>query len=279
MGLLLRLFGVIVFYDMHENLPKQIQTKEWLPIPVRGFLSGVVSVLERAMLPWLGVVFAELSYRREYSWIKRCEVVLNLPQLDLLRSIPSSKRDVSLVAYIGGVTVQRGAVVMLKAVRMLRLEGYDLGFVCVGAVEPAVEAEPLFVEAQVDGWARFYGRLAPVDGWEVVAGCGIGLAVLGPSPNYLESYPTKMFEYMALGMPVVVSDFPLYREIVESNNCGLWVDPVDFRSVSAALRWLLEHPEEASAMGARGRLAVLERYSWDREAEKLVAFYSRMKAV
>lgn len=277
LGLALRICGVMVIYDMHENLPKQIRTKEWLPVVARGLLCRLVALVERAILPWLAVVFAELSYRSDYPWIRRYEVVLNLPKVNVLRMIERKRHHVATLGYIGAVTVQRGALVVLEAVRMLRNEGVNVNFLCVGQVDDAVASDPLFSSAQREGWARFYGRLPPTDGWEILAACKIGLAVLAPSPNYLESYPTKMFEYMALGMPVVVSDFPLYRQVVEGSGCGLLVDPLDFRAVSSAVRWLLEHPIEAGDMGRRGRLAVMERYSWDCEAEKLVAFYGGVK--
>ena len=107
-----------------------------------------------------------------------------------------------------------------------------------------------------------------------MARCHIGLAMLEPVPNYLESYPTKLFEYMALGLPVVTSNFPLYREIVERVGCGICVDPRDPVAIAGGMRRLLENPAEASDMGMRGRKAVRERFNWDTEAQKLIAFYA-----
>ncbi|MGB3485554.1 MAG: glycosyltransferase, partial [Mycobacterium sp.] len=83
----------------------------------------------------------------------------------------------------------------------------------------------------------------------------------------------KLFEYMAAGMPVISSDFPVWREIIDSAGCGLLVDPMDTDALVGAMQWVLENPQEAQAMGDRGRLAVLDRYNWDHEAEKLVSFY------
>jgi glycosyltransferase involved in cell wall biosynthesis len=85
-----------------------------------------------------------------------------------------------------------------------------------------------------------------------------------------------MFEYMALGLPVVVSDFPLYRAIIERYRAGLCVDPLDPDATAMALRWLAGNPEEARAMGARGREAVASAYRWETERDKLFAFYRRL---
>ena len=78
---------------------------------------------------------------------------------------------------------------------------------------------------------------------------------------------------MAAGLPVVASDFPLYRQFVKDARCGLLVDPTSPEEIGTAIQWLLDHPDEAKAMGQRGRQAVLEKYNWDNEAVKLLSFY------
>ena len=111
-----------------------------------------------------------------------------------------------------------------------------------------------------------------------MAGFDVGLAVLEPIPNYLESYPTKIFEYMSMGIPSIVSDFPLYREIIEKYQCGILVDPLDAGSIAEAIIRLMDNPDEAAEMGARGKEAVRFHFSWESEQEKLIEFYSRLLA-
>ena len=102
------------------------------------------------------------------------------------------------------------------------------------------------------------------------------MVTLAPLPNYLESYPTKLFEYMASGVPVVASDFPLWRQIVEDAGCGLLVDPESPEEIAEAIDWLMDHPEEAAQMGANGKVAARQTFNWPSEAEKLLALYKRL---
>jgi hypothetical protein len=85
-----------------------------------------------------------------------------------------------------------------------------------------------------------------------------------------------MFEYMAAGLPVIASDFPLWREIVDGAGCGLLVDPMDPRAIAEAMQWIIDHPEEAAEMGRRGRAAVEHTYNWEAESTKLVELYRRL---
>ena len=101
----------------------------------------------------------------------------------------------------------------------------------------------------------------------------VGLVLCHPAPNYLEALPNKLFETMAAGVPVVASDFPLWRGLVQGSGCGIVVDPLDASAVARAIRRLLENPEQAEAMGRRGQEAVRMRYNWAGEAEKLLALY------
>src|SRR5690606_27542083 len=88
---------------------------------------------------------------------------------------------------------------------------------------------------------QFLGFL-PRDGVARVLNQSIaGLVTLHPTPAYLNSLPIKMFEYMSAGLPVIASNFPLWREIVESNDCGICVDPLDSEQIAAAIDFLAEN--------------------------------------
>jgi glycosyltransferase involved in cell wall biosynthesis len=86
--------------------------------------------------------------------------------------------------------------------------------------------------------------------------------------------PQKIFEYMGAGLPVIASDFPLWRRILGDIGCGVFVNPLDPRGIAEAIEHILTHPREAEEMGRRGRAAVLEHYNWETQVDKLVSLYS-----
>ena len=89
-------------------------------------------------------------------------------------------------------------------------------------------------------------------------------SAIHPTPNHLESMPIKMFEYMAAGIPAVVSNFDHFRSLGGAN--ALYVDPCDPQDIARAINWILDHPDEAQEMGQRGRLSVEEELNWEVEA-------------
>jgi glycosyltransferase involved in cell wall biosynthesis len=270
---LLALGGRLVVYDMHEYVPGAITTRPWIPSGVRQTLARCWRLLERLTLRRTPVVLAERSYAKHYPWLPRKVVVLNLPDTETLLSIPPTAHS-SRVVYVGRVSRGRGSLRMIEAVRLLRERGLDVELDIVGPVAEAHREELVAAieHARVPN-VRMHGYMKPLEAWRLAAGAIAGLAVLEPEPNYVESFPTKMFEYMALGLPVIVSDFPLYREVVDGSACGVCVDPLDSAALAAAVERLLRDPATAQELGRNGREAVQKRYRWDQQLDALEGFY------
>ncbi len=272
--------GAAVVYDMHEDLPHQIQDKSWIPRVMRKPLGWLAGRMERVLLRGVSVVLAEESYARSRPWLRHSVEVLNFPRLELLPSPAATLAAPRTFrfGYIGAVTKGRGSLAVLEALGLVNAMRLDVDFRCVGKVLPGHRAELESRAAQL-GLTRYayLGYLPPREGWAKIADCDAGLAVLEPLPNYVTSYPTKMFEYMALGLPVIVSDFPLYARIIDRYRCGLTVDPTRPESIAEAMARLVRDPEEARSMGRRGRQAVLDVFNWAGEERKLLRFYAELR--
>ena len=105
-------------------------------------------------------------------------------------------------------------------------------------------------------WQRvnFHGKLNRQEVNEVLAKSSIGLCTLHPTPAYLNSLPIKMFEYMAFGLPVVVSNFPYWIEIINKARCGTAADPLDSRDIAKKISLILESKEIYSNYSKMGYL-------------------------
>lgn len=278
-GQVLRLLGKRVIFDMHENHAVDSNTKEWLSPRIGRIVASLFNRFEPLLLSGLPVVFAEDSYKAHYPAVAQSVAVRNLPILSDLLAIREPKNPIFTIGYMGAVSEDRGSVNTLRAMRILKDRGHQVAFECLGPIADRHRAEldALAEELDLDR-ISIPGFVEPGAGWRRMARCHVGLAVLRRRPNYVESYPTKLFEYMALGLPVIVSDFPLYRSVLPDPPCGVWIDPEDPVALADALEQMISNPAAAEKLGECGRAAVQERFSWAREGEKLVRFYEEVLA-
>lgn len=269
-----RVFGRKFVFDMHENLPKAVLAKEWISPSMRRLVAAAVRPLERLMLTGVPIVFAENSYAADYPWARPTSTILNYPMLDVLDSARSARRPGS-VGYIGSIRPERGLIVTLETLRALKIAGRSVAFDLIGAVDPRnLEILTAYMRDGLD--LRLHGYLPMAEAWPLISGCQIGLALLQPMPNYVNSYPTKIFDYMGLGVPVLCSDFPLYRQLVEEVGCGRCVDPTRPDLIAEAIASMLDNPEELERMGQRGVEAVRRRFNWTSQARHLKRFYDQV---
>ncbi len=274
-GLVLRLMGKKVIYDAHEDLETQIRAKYWLPRAVEGGVIITCSFFSRLTNSFFdGIVTATPFIAKRYDDHKTT-VVQNFPDLSEIGSAnvkPYIERD-DRILYVGGVSVVRGANEMVAS--MLKLSSQKGKLVLAGQFIPEELQATL---ASSEGWKRvdFKGWLTREQVADELGAAKVGLVVLHPILNYLDSYPIKMFEYMAAGVPVIASDFPLWKEIVEDAGCGLLVDPASTDDIAKAIDRLLMNPKGAYKMGLNGQKAVQEKYNWQVEEQKLFALYDKI---
>lgn len=276
-GLILKLAGRTVIYDVHENVPATILEKRWIAPALRRAIARIVDAIERSSQLYLDhFVPATASIAQRFP-SDRSTLVQNFPLQGEFLPVdgePYAQRPPH-VAYLGGVTAIRGARELVRAIGLVadpRARLVLAGRFQERGLQAACETEP--------GWGRvdFLGWRPRTELAAVLGRARAGLVTFLRVPNHVDSQPNKLFEYMAAGIPVIASDFPLWRKIVGGEQCGLLVDQDDPAAIAGAVDWILDHPDEAEAMGRRGRAAVLARYNWESEAQKLLALYRRLLA-
>jgi glycosyltransferase involved in cell wall biosynthesis len=280
LALLLRRRGKLVIYDAHEDLPQTIVKKRYIPPLARKpveYLSRALELLAARQLT--AIVAATPTIGQHFAAINPLTAVVrnyvSLEEWGMGNGVPWADRPCA-VTYVGAITLDRGLREMVAAMGILSAE-IPARLALAGPRSATLMAE---VQQVVPGWQQvddlgILDRPAIVD---LLGRMRAGLVLLHPTPSYVPSLPIKLFEYMAAGLPVVASDFPVMRGIIERAGCGLLVNPLDPSAIAEAIRFLLQHPDQADSMGRRGRAAVEQQYSWESEAQTLLRLYGDLEA-
>lgn len=273
-GLKLKRRGKRVIFDAHEDLPRQILSKPYLHPLLRRSISAMAGGFERFACRRLdAVVAATPAIRDKFTGLGIAATdVNNFPMPgELEADVPWNEKGKN-VCYVGGITAIRGIREVVEAMALTKTDAQlNLGG---GFPERDVKAQ---VETS-PGWSKVHelGFLSRDEMRETLGRSVAGLVTFLPFPNHVDAQPNKMFEYMSAGLPVIASDFPLWREIIEGNACGICVDPLDPAAIAAAIDRLVGDPDVARKMGENGRRAVRERYNWAVEEQKLFALYEKL---
>ncbi len=273
-GMKLKKLGKKVLFDSHEDVPKQILGKHYLHPLLSKFISKFYAFYENyACSRFDGIVAATPYIRDKFKLINQRTIdINNFPILSEFEGVIGDEKSLNEVCYVGTIAQVRGVLELVVAME-LTYPGVRLNMVGAFAekkIQESVSLQP--------GWEKV-NNLGVQDRQGVGAVLGrsvAGLVNLHPLINYLDALPIKMFEYMSAGIPVIASDFPLWREILEDNECGICVNPLNPQDIANAINYLISHPEEAKRMGENGRRAVLEKFNWSIEEKKLIQFYEEV---
>lgn len=276
-GLKLKRKGKKVVFDAHEDLPVQLLNKSYSRKWLLKLLSKVAAIYEAYVCSRIdGVIAATPFIEKKFKRFNPLSVAVNnfplLSELEYTNERNCSSHD---ICYVGGISKVRG---IFEAVKSLEHCPEETGLIVAGRFETEglrCQVQELSAWPKVD-YVGFVGRREVA---EIYQRSIAGLVTLHPIPNYLDALPVKMFEYMGAGIPVVASNIPLWKEIVEGNDCGVVVDPLDPAEIAKAVSFFVSNPDEAERMGRMGRDAVLKKYNWEVEKAKLLKFYEEVVCV
>lgn len=281
-GLLLRMRGARVVFDVHEDLALDVMTKPWIHPSLRPLVSAAARAIQQTPQSWFTAIVSATPNIAENFRHRRLVVVRNYPDFpeavdktDGLKDDARTDGETPRAIYVGGITALRGVEQMVRAMEDPRLpERARLDL--VGTFE---DADLLDRCAKLPGWSRVEtrGYLKGRQLTDALQSAQVGMLILLPAPNFENALPTKFFEYMIAGLPVVASkSLRICREVVSDHQCGIIVDPRDVAEIGDAMARLFADPVEARAMGERGRAAVRGRYEWRSEARNLIQLYAEI---
>ncbi len=267
-----------VIYDVHESFLDVLSERAWMPKWARSITRCVWDHLERRLVrKSAAVVVVTDVIARRYAYLHHnVRVIANYPDVENFDlSCPVEQRGMTCV-IAGSITPECGIIQVFRATALLKKRSIDVRLAMAGRpVSDAYlaslleQAEHLGVRQQVE----YQGELSKKDAILFQRTAAIGLAITLPFGNCMAGLPNRLVEAMALGLPVVCSNFPVYREVAGSSDAGILVNPLDPESIADAIEFLVRNPDICREMGENGKRAVRERFNWNLERHKLFEMY------
>lgn len=276
-GLKLKKRGKIVIFDSHEIYEIQMRKKPYLPDWAAALIAKAYTHYERYVVHRLDAAVVP-CLRADKPFFggaaRRLVTVDNTPKLEELydRYDPESSRDPRQVCYVGGLTEARGITVSIQAAHAAGSRLALAGKFSPAGYEAQLRAMPEF--SCVD----YRGILNREEITALLNASGIGLCLMARGAQFdcVTNFNVKTYEYMAMGIPVILSCNASNRKLLDKWGFGISVDPGNVEEVTGAIRYLLDHPEEARRMGENGRRAVKEAFNWNIEEAKLLELYAEL---
>lgn len=266
------LFHKKVIYDIHEDVPKQIIQKDWINGKLKLFVSTFYKKFEDFISKQCNyLVAATESIKRRFEKENGNTIgVYNYPDLSLLPAISNNYKNRESICYIGLITRERGIIELIKAIEIC-----NVNLILCGEFESDLfrnEVENLV------GWANvtYFGKLPYREAMNKINSCFAGVVTFLPFPNHLESMPNKFYEYLAMGVPIIASNFETWKKIIEKEKVGICVDPQSQNDIALAISFLKNNSDFVKRYASYGRSLVINNYSWNSQYQHLNNAYKNL---
>jgi len=269
-GLYLKLVGKKVIYDIHENNPASILSKPYIKSKLkRKVLAKVFDIFETlAVKIFDGIVTArpDITKRFEHKNIITLRNFPILPDFTKSNNIRITKTKPSVI-YVGGMHSLRGTYELIEAFKELdEYELWLLGFAIEEKLQEKIETGCKNV--------KYFGLVEAYEVFNYINMADIGIITFLEEPNHVNTLATKPFEYMACGKPMIMSDFPYWRETFK--NGSLYVDPSNPKKIANKVKELLKNKKLMQQMEKLNKKLSLDEYNWEKESQKLIGLYKEL---
>ncbi len=266
--------GKKVIYDIHEEVHLQIYHKRYfsgLLRPALPFVSKVYRRIEERMIKRFSYSIAAnpITYDRIKQVSDKTEIVFNYP-LRVEKISPWIEKQ-NIAVYLGVLMHARGTLEILDAALLTDIEIHIVG----NFVNEQIKADAL----SHPGWERivYHGALPWTEAAQIVQSAKYGLVPLHLTKFYRQAmFPSKIFEYMMLGLAVIIPEHEGWKKIIQEHNCGITIPAATGENLARAIDYLAQNDGIASRLAHNGRRAALKYFNWDREKKKLLAIYSKL---
>lgn len=283
-GLLLKYFArAKVIYDVHEDYPSQMLSKHYLKSFLRKPLYNLMKVLEFWADKKFDAIVVADNFVYKHFKNPNTVILYNYPDINAMEQSMDghiSWDDKLYDIIFPGSMARFTAEMMLQIVKVAKDRGVNLKCALISPFhfEGGIEwVESRIYELGLDIKNFLLKKRIPT--YEVpkyIQKARIGLIPLPDTEKMRANIPTKLFEYMYSGIPVITGNLPPSAQFMENENFGFLVDPNSFEEYTDRIIELLHNQKKAEQMGDNGRQLTIEKYNWGTEEIKLIELYGRI---
>lgn len=265
----LKRLGEKVIFDSHEDVPEQIRDKQWIPRIFRNMVSKMYEFYEKKSLKKYNSVISVTPHivERLRKVNPITSMITNYPIVD--KDMEVIRKPRRAICFAGGVGQQWCHDKILNAIEDID----NIKYILAGTGSD----EYISMLKSLPAWSKveYRGRVSHAEVKTIYSQSLIGMALNYSTQAKKEGTlgNTKLFEFMEAKLPVICTNYNLWKEIIDEYHCGLYVDPNDIEEIKYAINHIIDNPEEAKIMGERGRQAVIEKYNWGMQEKKLLELY------
>lgn len=271
--------GCKIIYDVHEYYPEMITMSKKIPGILKPLGAFYVNSKEMSVAKKLDYIITTDDYNKErFSKVNsNVDVIYNFSEFEA-KEDDKTKKEYDVI-YQGGISIERGALNLVKAINIAKKKQQDIKMVFVGTFDDEGTKNTIFKYIEDNNLSdniKYIGRVPHQEVENYIRKSKMGVVAFLPYPRYAKNIPIKQFEYMSCGVPVIGGYLPSVKRFVTAYNSGIIVDPTDPKDIANAILKLLDDPELCLKLGRNGIKAVKESYNWGNMENKLFSIYDKL---
>jgi glycosyltransferase involved in cell wall biosynthesis len=273
-GYLLKLFGKKVIYDVHEDLPKQIYNKNYLPKILIPIISTIIKFLENFFCKKFDGVITVVPTINNRLLKSNSNTIMfrNFPDINLVDSakVLKKNKNISTIIYPGSLSKKRGVE---DAINLVNLYKGGIKLILAGSWESEAFHRKC---KQLDGWkyVKFLGRVSQKKIYSYIKSSDLGIHLIHDMPSSRIGYPMKAFEFMACKIPFIISEVGNKKKLFK-NSCS-YVKPGDLKDIQKKVNYILKNKKYGKKLAQNGRKRVIQLYNLEIEFNNLLKFYKKI---